>query len=243
MIRFIKKIINKVNNINDFKGDISVDKNVIVRASQLDGKVTIRNNSKIVNSVFSGNISVGEHCKVLNAKLSGEVHLGRYTSIAGEGTTISSQFNEIEIGNFCSIASNCTMLEFNHPISKLSTFYINKHVFNEDSPANDRESKGPIKIGNDVWIGANVVILSGVKIGNGAIIGSNSVLTKDIPEYAVVGGVPAKLIKYRFEDNIIEKLLALKWWDWPIEKIRENAFIFQKDKITLEDFDKIIIKA
>ncbi|MBK6264523.1 chloramphenicol acetyltransferase [Marivirga sp. S37H4] len=239
MIRLLQRIINKVSNLNTLEGQIRIDKNVIIRSSKCIGEVSIGENSKVINTNLLGKVSIGKHCKLLNAELTGEVVLGRYTSIAGQGTTISSQFHPITIGSFCSIASNCTILEFNHPISKLSTYYINKHIFNESSPENDRESKGEIVVGNDVWIGANVVILSGVKIGNGAIIGSNAIVSKDIPPYAVVGGIPAKIIKYRFEQNIISKLNRLAWWDWPLEKIIDHKALFTKKSLELEDLNNL----
>ncbi|MGL9729055.1 virginiamycin A acetyltransferase [Enterococcus sp. DIV0756] len=83
------------------------------------------------------------------------------------------------------------------------------------------DNKGDIIIGNDVWIGYEATILSGVTIGDGAIIGAKAVVTKDVPAYSVVGGVPAKKIKHRFDSETIQKLQQLKWWDWPDEKIRQ----------------------
>lgn len=84
------------------------------------------------------------------------------------------------------------------------------------------DNKGDIVIGNDVWIGYEAVIMAGVTIGDGAIIGTRAVVTKDVPPYTIVGGVPARQIRKRFSEDMIAYLLALKWWDWPIEKISEN---------------------
>ena len=99
------------------------------------------------------------------------------------------------------------------------------------------DNKGNITIGNDVWIGYEAVILSGVTIGDGAIIGTRAVVTKDVPPYAIVGGSPAKVLKKRFSDDIIEKLLKIKWWNWPVEKIArsleyiQSGNLFQLEKI------------
>lgn len=84
------------------------------------------------------------------------------------------------------------------------------------------DNKGDIVIGNDVWIGYEAVIMAGVTIGDGAIIGARAVVTKDVPPYTIVGGVPAKQIRKRFSDETISELLKVKWWDWPIEKISHN---------------------
>ena len=79
-----------------------------------------------------------------------------------------------------------------------------------------------IEIGNDVWVGEGVMFLGGVKIGDGAVIGANALVTKDVPPYAVVGGVPAKVIRYRMNPEQIEDMLAIKWWDWPVDIIKER---------------------
>lgn len=84
------------------------------------------------------------------------------------------------------------------------------------------DNKGDIVIGNDVWIGYEAIIMAGVHIGNGAIIATRAVVTKDVPPYTIVGGILAKPIRKRFNDHTIQKLEILKWWDWPIEKIRQN---------------------
>ena len=89
------------------------------------------------------------------------------------------------------------------------------------------DHKGDIVIGNDVWIGYEAVILAGVTIGDGAVIGSRAVVTKDVPPYTIVGGVPAKTIRRRFDKDTVEELLRLRWWDWPEEMIRENITAIQ----------------
>lgn len=92
-------------------------------------------------------------------------------------------------------------------------------------------NKGNIKIGNDVWVGHNATIMSGVTIGDGAIIATNSTVVRDVAPYSIVGGNPAKLIKFRFPEATIEKLLELKWWDWDIEKITKNLSALTGDEV------------
>ena len=96
-------------------------------------------------------------------------------------------------------------------------------------------NKDKLKIGNDVWIGSHVLVNGGVHIGNGACIGAGAVVVKDVPPYAIVGGVPAKIIRYRFSEDIITKLQGLQWWDMPEEKLKENINLFQKERLTIEE--------
>lgn len=93
------------------------------------------------------------------------------------------------------------------------------------------DTKGDIVVGNDVWIGYEVVILSGVTIGDGAIIGTRAVVTKDVPPYTIVGEIPAKPIRKRFSDKVISKLLELQWWNWPENRIKENMDVIQSGRI------------
>lgn len=131
------------------------------------------------------------------------------------------------IGKFCSIACGAKFLFncANHTLKSLSTYTF--PLFYEDwgleksDVATAWDNKGDIVIGNDVWIGYEAVIMAGVHIGNGAIIAARAVVTKDIPPYTIVGGVPARLIRKRFDEEVIRELETLKWWDWSAEKIRQ----------------------
>lgn len=144
-----------------------------------------------------------------------KIKIGRYTFI-GKGASIGR--NTESIGRYCSLASGCVVGLNYHPMEKLSTsaaFYSKSWgIYNGDVDyiSSFQEGRQTI-IKNDVWVGANVIILGGVSIGNGAVIGAGSVVTKDVPDYAVVAGNPAKIIRYRFNEGVIKKLLYLKWWE------------------------------
>lgn len=132
------------------------------------------------------------------------------------------------IGKFCSIACGVKFLFncANHTLKSLSTYTF--PLFYEDweleksNVASAWDNNGDIVIGNDVWSGFEAVILAGVKIGDGAIIGTRAVVTKDVPPYSIVGGIPAKVIRKRYSPDIIEQLLSLRWWDWTKDRIKRN---------------------
>ena len=136
--------------------------------------------------------------------------------------------DKLVIGKFCSIACGAKFLftSANHTQTSLSTYPF--PIFFEEWDLDIRnvtaawDNKGDIVIGNDVWIGYEAVILSGVTIGDGAIIGARAVVTRDVPPYAIVGGVPAKIIRKRFSDSTISTLLETRWWNWPAEKIKKH---------------------
>jgi virginiamycin A acetyltransferase len=135
--------------------------------------------------------------------------------------------DKLIVGKFCMIASNVKFIMngANHLSDALSSypFAIFGGAWANAMEGKEYPDKGDIVIGNDVWIGYNSTIMSGVKIGDGAIIAANSTIVKDVLPYTIVGGNPAQLIKKRFSDETIEKLLELKWWDWDLDKITENV--------------------
>lgn len=129
---------------------------------------------------------------------------------------IEKGMSKLAIGKYCSIAGGVKIAFGNHRIDTFTTFpFATKRRFWEHVPpgVNDHTSKGDVVIGNDVWIGVDVFIGSGVKIGSGAVIGAKSVVTKDVPPYAIVVGNPGRVLRYRFDSSIIEDLLKLSWWD------------------------------
>jgi virginiamycin A acetyltransferase len=191
------------------------------------------------NSFLYGPVSIAEGAKLYNVLIDGETSIGRFTILNGPNLEIQSRLYPVNIGGFCSIAKGVLFQSYFHDHERLTTHFILHHVFGEEW-GKELTSKGPIVVGNDVWIGAQSIIMSGVSIGNGAVVAANSVVNKDVPAYAIVAGSPAKLIKYRFAEDTIAMLEQLKWWDWPIEKIKQHRQLFsgKMDKEALQALTK-----
>ena len=145
--------------------------------------------------------------------------------------------DKLKIGKFCSIACGAKFLftSANHTMKSLSTYPF--PIFFEEWELDGKDirdawdNKGDIVIGNDVWIGYEAVILSGVTIGDGAIIGTRALVTKDVPSYTIVGGVPAKPIRKRFDEATIQKLEEIQWWNWEEDRIKRNVQAIQSGDI------------
>lgn len=143
------------------------------------------------------------------------------------------------IGSFCSIAFNVSIAEGKHPIDYVTTHPITYNPGYGMAKTYDEEVLSltqKIVIGNDVWIGRNAVLLPGIKIGNGAIIGAGAIVIKDVPDFAIVAGVPAKIIRYRFTPEKIELLNKIKWWNWDDSKIKSNIKLFSNPEKFIETF-------
>lgn len=181
-------------------------------------------------SIINHRARINRLVKLVNSSV------GKY-SYVGEKTWLVNT----DVGNFCSISWRCNIGLASHSLDTLST----SPIFTEQSNGTGyswtdtqiHHSGSKTIIGNDVWIGYNVLIKAGVTVGDGAVIGAGSIVTKDIPPYAIVAGVPAKVIRFRFPDETINKLLDLKWWNLPDEMLKSNIDHFQKqsDNIDIED--------
>jgi virginiamycin A acetyltransferase len=140
--------------------------------------------------------------------------------------------NVIIVGKWCSIAPELYIAPSQHNMANISTYAFNV-VYPEKAGhcTNNLGRRGEVRIGNDVWIGIGVMIMDGVTIGDGAVIGARSVVTHDVEPYAIVAGCPARFIRKRFSDEIIQKLLDLKWWDWPDDKVFRNVGLLMSGDI------------
>jgi len=187
-----------------------------------------------------GIIRVNPGGSIIRSHLLGPGYLNRNTQVGPDvtmgkfsGLNESCFIARAVMGAYCSIGARTAINPFNHPSDWLSTHEFQYHPTAYDWAPEyrniERLERTPdmferVTIGNDVWTGHNVNILPGVSVGDGAIIGAGSVVTKDVPAYAIVGGAPARLIRYRFAENIIERLLRVKWWELELEELSGLPF-------------------
>lgn len=204
----------------------------MITPSYLYAKLAKRLRGRAVrNSQVHSTVVVGTGSNMLGSSM------GRY-SYCGHDCQIANT----EIGQFCSISDHVFIGGAEHPMDWVSTSPVfqnmrhsgpRKRFAKFDLP----KSKRTI-IGNDVWIGHGVTIKQGITICDGAVVGSNALVTKDVPPYAVVGGVPSKVIKYRFSQEVIDRLEEIKWWNLPDEEITKRIDLFHIKNPTLEDINR-----
>lgn len=186
-------------------------RNAVVIDSEIGVGVTIGDDTTVARCIIGNNVAFNRR-SYFNDSVIGAF------SYAGSNTTM----NFSSIGKFCSLARNVDIGGFDHDYHKVTTMPMFR--FKQLSGGGNPEigEKELCKIGNDVWIAAGTQILHKASVGDGAVIGGGAVVTKDVPPYAIVAGVPAKIIKYRFDEKTIEELLEIKWWDWPEKVVLEN---------------------
>ena len=226
-----KLFIDKSASIVDSKlKNNKIYRNVTILRSKLKNGVTVGDNSVIKSSILDKHTAIQRNNIIHNSKFGKHSYTG-----------MNSVILHSNIGHFCSISWNITIGGANHDYSRVTT---NSFIYDINSPLNIGKKaynryKSKCVINNDVWIGANSIILRNVEVGSGAVIGANSVVTKDVPPYAIVVGNPAKIIKYRFNKIIIEKLLESQWWDFP-DKVIKKIFPKLSGIPTKEVIDKLI---
>lgn len=166
--------------------------------------------------------------------------IGKYTYGKPKVFDWESGKGQLEIGSFCSIALGVKIiLGGAHRADWVSSYPFPAFFPEADQAVDFAPSKGTTRIGNDVWIGMDALILPGITIGDGAVIGAGAVLTKDVPPYAIVGGNPAKIIRYRFDEKTIDELKIICWWNWELAEIKEALpMLMQGDIASFVDRNK-----
>lgn len=163
--------------------------------------------------------------------------IGKCSSIG----TLSAAY-DCEIGKFCSIARECYIGGASHPVEYVSTsgcFYLKNNYTGVSYNETDYCWHSHTKIGNDVWLGFRAIVRGGVTIGDGAVVGAGSVVTKDIGPYEIWAGNPAKLIRKRFTDDVVEELLKSEWWNWDDDMLRKYGYVFDNPQTFIETFTKM----
>ncbi|TFV97213.1 CatB-related O-acetyltransferase [Algoriphagus kandeliae] len=180
------------------------------------------------NVQFGGENSIPEFCV-----FAGQIEIG-FRSTLGKNNYL---IGDVTIGKYCQVGAYVAFHSSNHPVNYLTT-YINSKLF--DGELSKLKSVKPIVVGNDVWIGHGAIILSGVSIGHGAIIGAGSIVTQDIPPYAIAVGNPARILKFRYSPKIIEELLEFNWWDKEPSELNNFKKLFFTDLTQVESIYQVL---
>lgn len=191
---------------------------------------------KLINRPALRNCSIDRCAVVGSGSNCINVSMGKY-SYTGKNVSMTN----VCIGNFCSIASYSAIGGGDHPLNAVSTstvFIKGHNIFGKSLANHTYDINKPVLIGNDVWIGEASFVSAGITIGDGAIIGAHSVVTHDVEPYMIVAGAPARTIRKRFDDDTIERLKELKWWNWPDEKIRKFSQYFENPYILLKKIEE-----
>jgi virginiamycin A acetyltransferase len=213
-----------IENSNISNQGVQLYRDVRILGSEIERNCVVGDFSRITNSSLKGYNRIDRNSLVYHSEI------GQF-SYLGSGSVVMHS----KVGKFCSLSWGITIGPANHDYEYLTThdfLYNNYYNLKPDvEPAVYNRFEKKTEIGNDVWIGTNVTVLNGVKIGDGAVIGANSIVTKDVPAYAIVIGNPGKVVRYRFDEKLIAELIQLKWWDLPEEKIRANFDLFKSKDI------------
>lgn len=224
------------NSYIDIAKTAMIDRGVVLR-----GNIMVGDGAGIkTGSDLNGDISVGDKAQIRkDSWVDGDVSLGRRSTLGDRAEVLAERGAEISIGRYNAIARRVTFQNRYHETSNPS---IHQGLY-RDILQNSRDelSKGPIRVGSDVWIGKDATVLSGVEIGHGAVVGANAVVTHDVPPYSIATGIPAEVTGERFEGSIREQLLEIQWWNWSEERIKRNREFFEMDLNTVSDVNDCII--
>jgi acetyltransferase-like isoleucine patch superfamily enzyme len=201
---------------------------------------------KLEKKFNENQVTIGYNCSVYNSKLGFKVFLSNNSLISNSEignysyVNANSNISKCTIGKFCSIASSVQIGIGIHPTHLVSThpaFYANNKDFETFADKNHFEEYKKVIIGNDVWIGNGVTIMGGVCIGDGAVIAANAVVTKNVEPYSIAGGVPARHIKFRFDENFVKKISKIAWWNNSHEWFKENYMLFHNPEQFISFFE------
>jgi len=217
MLKLLKKIIYRI----------------IYHVEKLDGgSAVVGRVQGISNVTFEGPVAiVPDGCN-----FSGCITIGRCTTL-GYRNFLSGA---ISIGRYCQLGADLAMHATDHPVSYMS-IYINKMLF--DGELKQLKENYRIKVGHDVWIGHGAIIVGNVSVGNGAIIAAGAVVTKDVPEFSIVAGIPARVIRFRFDESVQREISGLKWWDKTEEELEELKPFFFRNFEDAESIHETLVKA
>lgn len=223
-----KEVNLMVDEFSKVHSTCNIDTDANILESELKKDVVVKNFTRVLKSKLGEKVQLDRNNSILYSEL------GKYCN-TGHNTTIRNA----KLGNFNSISWNVNIGGNSNDTNKerKSSFFLCpklKMVLG----GNWKSASKECELGNDIWIGASVNILMGVNIGSGAIIGAGTVVTKDVPPYAVVAGNPGKVISMRYSDEIIEKMLEVEWWNFPSDIIRSNSKIFESE-LTMDVVDEL----
>ncbi len=196
-----------------------VYQDVYIRDSSV-GKAVISDRAVLISSAISDKVEIGRDCSVIHTTFG-------FGSYVGANSVVKFT----RLGKYCNLSWHLSIGGSNHPMHSASLYTDSwwKRTFGVGPGLQPLSEEEYTELGNDVWIGAKASILRGIKVGDGAVIGANALVLEDIPPYAVAVGTPARVIRYRFDEATVARLLAVRWWDWDVDTIRSAADLLRGD--------------